>query len=131
MPRSPTVSRVTAIGRRSLGVSHPKVKEVLHKDFADCSVLAEALSDQAVPRSKPMILVNAVNNALLENDVATAEMLATEYWRPTREWKFWEYTTPEIRVVEEVEWPDSMAQSLALMAYQGDNGRLKQMLGRR
>ncbi len=42
----PTVSRVTAIGRRSLGVSHPKVKEVLHKDFADCSALAEALSDQ-------------------------------------------------------------------------------------
>jgi hypothetical protein len=42
----PTVSRVTAIGRRSLGVSHPKVKEVLHKDFADCCALAEALSDQ-------------------------------------------------------------------------------------
>ena len=42
----PTVSRVTAIGRRSLGVSHPKVREVLHKDFADCSTLAEALSDQ-------------------------------------------------------------------------------------
>jgi hypothetical protein len=80
---------------------------------------------------QPMILVNAVNNALLENDAATAEMLATEYWRPTREWKFWEYTTPEIRVVKQVEWPDSMAQSLALMAYQGDDGRLKQMLGRR
>src|ERR1700740_1890920 len=42
----PTVSRVTAIGRRSLGISHPKLKEVLHKDFADCSALAEALSDQ-------------------------------------------------------------------------------------
>src|ERR1700746_661550 len=42
----PTVSRVTAIGRRSLGVSHPKLKEVLHKDFADCSALAEALKDQ-------------------------------------------------------------------------------------
>src|ERR1700757_4592238 len=42
----PTVSRVTAVGRRSLRVSHPKVKEVLHKDFADCSALAEALSDQ-------------------------------------------------------------------------------------
>jgi len=40
------VCRVTAIGRRSLGISHPKLKEVLHKDFADCSALAEALSDQ-------------------------------------------------------------------------------------
>src|SRR6476659_9988003 len=44
----PGVCRVTAIGRRSLGISHPKLKEVLHKDFADCSPLAEALSDQDV-----------------------------------------------------------------------------------
>src|ERR1700722_19391968 len=42
----PAVCRVTAIGRRSLGISHPKLKEVLHKDFADCSALAEALSAQ-------------------------------------------------------------------------------------
>ena len=42
----PGVCRVTAIGRRSLGIPHPKLKEVLHKDFADCSALAEALSDQ-------------------------------------------------------------------------------------
>src|ERR1700736_2200593 len=42
----PGVCRVTAIGRRSLGISHPKLKEVLHRDFADCSALAEALSDQ-------------------------------------------------------------------------------------
>src|ERR1700747_3740033 len=42
----PGVCRVTAIGRRSLGISHPKLKEVLHRDFADCSALAEPLSDQ-------------------------------------------------------------------------------------
>jgi len=40
------VSRVTAIGRRKLGVSHPKLEEVLHPDFADCSALAEPLSGQ-------------------------------------------------------------------------------------
>jgi uncharacterized protein YbjT (DUF2867 family) len=40
----PTVGRVTAIGRRNLGVSHPKLDEVLHRDFADCSALAETLS---------------------------------------------------------------------------------------
>src|SRR5580658_6350126 len=40
------VSRVTAIGRRKLGVSHPKLEEVVHRDFADCSALAEPLSDQ-------------------------------------------------------------------------------------
>jgi uncharacterized protein YbjT (DUF2867 family) len=42
----PVVGRVTAIGRRKLGISHPKLKEVLHPDFAACSALAEALSDQ-------------------------------------------------------------------------------------
>jgi uncharacterized protein YbjT (DUF2867 family) len=40
------VGRITAIGRRTLGISHPKLKEVLHRDFADCSALAEALSGQ-------------------------------------------------------------------------------------
>ena len=42
----PTVTRVTAIGRRKLGISHPKLDEVLHKDFVDCSVLAGSLSGQ-------------------------------------------------------------------------------------
>jgi uncharacterized protein YbjT (DUF2867 family) len=43
---NPDVGRVTAIGRRKLGISHPKLKEVLHRDFADCSALADALSGQ-------------------------------------------------------------------------------------
>jgi uncharacterized protein YbjT (DUF2867 family) len=42
----PSVGRVTSIGRRKLGISHPKLVEILHQDFADCSALAEALSDQ-------------------------------------------------------------------------------------
>jgi uncharacterized protein YbjT (DUF2867 family) len=42
----PAVGAVTAIGRRSLGIAHPKLKEVLHQDFADCSELADALSGQ-------------------------------------------------------------------------------------
>ena len=40
------VGSVTAIGRRKTGVSHPKLKEVLHRDFADCSALADALTGQ-------------------------------------------------------------------------------------
>jgi uncharacterized protein YbjT (DUF2867 family) len=40
------VAGVTAIGRRKLGISHPKLKEVLHGDFADCSALAENLAGQ-------------------------------------------------------------------------------------
>jgi uncharacterized protein YbjT (DUF2867 family) len=42
----PAVLGITAIGRRTLGISHPKLKEVLHSDFADCAALAETLSDQ-------------------------------------------------------------------------------------
>jgi uncharacterized protein YbjT (DUF2867 family) len=42
----PAVGGVTAIGRRSLGISHPKLREVLHRDFGDCSALAETLSGQ-------------------------------------------------------------------------------------
>lgn len=40
------VEQVTTIGRRSVGISHPKLKEVLHQDFADCSALAETLAGQ-------------------------------------------------------------------------------------
>src|ERR1700722_775287 len=42
----PAVERVTAIGRRNLGVSHPKLTEVPHPDFAECSNLADTLSGQ-------------------------------------------------------------------------------------
>jgi uncharacterized protein YbjT (DUF2867 family) len=40
------VGVVTAIGRRKPDILHPKLKEVLHQDFADCSALAGALSRQ-------------------------------------------------------------------------------------
>jgi uncharacterized protein YbjT (DUF2867 family) len=42
----PDIGRVTAIVRRSLGISHLRLKEVFHRDFADCSALAEVLSGQ-------------------------------------------------------------------------------------
>src|SRR5579863_352392 len=42
----PAIGRVTAISRRTNGILHPKLCEVLHQDFGDCSTLAPALSDQ-------------------------------------------------------------------------------------
>ena len=42
----PDVEHVTSIGRRKLGISHFKLTEVLHADFADCSALAETLTGQ-------------------------------------------------------------------------------------
>jgi len=32
----PAVGTVTAVGRKRLGISHPKLEEVLHQDFVDC-----------------------------------------------------------------------------------------------
>src|SRR6266853_6260392 len=40
----PAVGGATSIGRRTLGVSHPKLTEILHSDFADCTTLADALT---------------------------------------------------------------------------------------
>ena len=42
----PAVGCATSIGRKELGISHPKLKEILHQDFADCSALAEVLTGQ-------------------------------------------------------------------------------------
>ena len=40
------VGGVTAVGRKPTGIARPKLTEVLHQDFADCSGLAGALSGQ-------------------------------------------------------------------------------------
>jgi uncharacterized protein YbjT (DUF2867 family) len=40
------VGTVTAIVRRKLDIAHPKLEEVLHRDFADCSSLTQVLSGQ-------------------------------------------------------------------------------------
>ena len=38
------VASVMSIGRGKVGISHPKLTEILHRDFANCSALSEALS---------------------------------------------------------------------------------------
>jgi uncharacterized protein YbjT (DUF2867 family) len=43
---NPAILSVTAIVRRNLDISHPKLKKVLHREFADCSALAEVLTGQ-------------------------------------------------------------------------------------
>ena len=40
------VKSVTSIGRKKLDISHPKLEQVLHQNFADCSALANVLSNQ-------------------------------------------------------------------------------------
>jgi uncharacterized protein YbjT (DUF2867 family) len=42
----PAVGRVTSIGRKTLGISHARLTEVVHRDFGDCSALADLLKSQ-------------------------------------------------------------------------------------
>jgi uncharacterized protein YbjT (DUF2867 family) len=66
----PAVGAVTAIGRRSLGIAHPKLKEVLHKDFADCSALADVLSGQEAAVFCLGVYTGAVSDAELREITA-------------------------------------------------------------
>ena len=43
---NPSVDQVTSVVRRTVGISHPKLREVIHRDFGDCSGLASALAEQ-------------------------------------------------------------------------------------
>ena len=43
---NPAIGVVTVVGRKKLGISHPKLKEVLHQDFTDCSALVQPLTGQ-------------------------------------------------------------------------------------
>jgi len=42
----PAVAAACTIGRKTTGLMHRKLKEVVHQDFADCSALAGTLADQ-------------------------------------------------------------------------------------
>jgi putative NADH-flavin reductase len=61
------VASVTAIVRRNLGVSHPKLKEVMHQDFADCSPLASVLSGQ----DAAVFCLGAYTGAVSEEELRT------------------------------------------------------------
>ena len=40
----PNVSKILAIGRRSCGVEHPKLHEIIHTDFLNYAAIEEKLS---------------------------------------------------------------------------------------
>jgi len=63
----PAVSRVTAIVRRELAISHLKLNEVLHKDFAECSPLAEVLSAQ----DAAVFCLGAYTRAVMDAELCT------------------------------------------------------------
>ena len=78
----PGVERATAIGRRKLGILHPKLDEVLHGDFADCSALAGALAGQDAAIFCLGAYTGAVSDAELRRVTAA---YAIEFARVLRE----------------------------------------------
>ena len=77
----PAVVSVTAIGRKQLGISHPKLIEVLHRDFADCSALAQALSGQ----DAAVFCLGAYTGVVSEADLRTITVdYTTEFARVLR-----------------------------------------------
>ena len=72
----PAVVHIMAIGRRTLGISHPRLKEVLHKDFADCSALAEARMVDIAIRDTSEQRSSVFENRDIQVMVASAEVSA-------------------------------------------------------
>ena len=63
----PAIQSATAIVRRTVGISHPKLNEVVHKNFADCSALAEMLSGQ----DAAIFCVGAYTGAVTDAELRT------------------------------------------------------------
>jgi hypothetical protein len=72
----------------------------------------------------PMTLVDQIRKQV-EPTPAQVERMAREYWQPTEPWKFWEYLTDAIEIVDEIQ-PLDMG-SLEVIGAQGfyidDNDR--------
>ena len=75
------VGGVTAIGRKPTGLTHPKLKEALHQDFADCSALAGALSS----KDAAVFCLGAYTGAVPDAELRTITVnYATEFARVLR-----------------------------------------------
>jgi len=72
------VGVVTAIVSRKLGISHPKLQEVLHRDFADCSALSEALSG----RDAAVFCLGAYTRAVSDAELRTITVNYTIEFAP-------------------------------------------------
>jgi uncharacterized protein YbjT (DUF2867 family) len=77
----PSVGHVTVIVRRKLAISHPKLNEILHRNFADCSSLAEVLS----ARDAVIFCLGAYTRAVTDAELRTITVAYTiEFTRVLR-----------------------------------------------
>jgi uncharacterized protein YbjT (DUF2867 family) len=68
----PDIQSVTAIARRNLGISHPRLREVQHENFADCSALTEVLTSQ----DAAVFCLGAYTGAVSDTDL---RMITVDY----------------------------------------------------
>ncbi len=65
-------------------------------------------------------LTHAIQKKLQNNESVSAAI--DEYWSPTKEWKFFEYLSSSIKIIEKVEI-STINETLMLVSYQNDFDR--------
>ena len=56
----PDVEEVLVVGRRTAGVTHPKLKEIIHTDFFDLSAIASGAYLIKITSGNAQKVVNAI-----------------------------------------------------------------------
>jgi hypothetical protein len=75
------------------------------------------------PGRHPMVVAEGVAKLLSQGKLEHATAAAKEYWSPTRDWKFWEYLSPNLKVVGQFSWPEGPCIYGARITYEKDKER--------
>lgn len=96
----------------------------LHPEQANATKLLYQVS-MASPSRHPMVVAEGVAKLLCQGKVEHAIAAAKEYWRPTRDWEFWEYLSADLEVVSRRSWPERNGPPMcaAQITYEKDKER--------
>jgi hypothetical protein len=53
-------------------------------------------------------------------DKGRLQSIISEYWKPTQEWRFWEYLSRRMKIVEIVLAPNTIDMSISQLSYASD-----------
>ena len=79
--------------------------------------------EMVAPSRHPMCLVDAVKKSLASREIIKS--LVDEYWTPKLDWNYWEYISPQMRIIEQVVRPDDVELSAVLYKYSLDGDEVK------
>jgi hypothetical protein len=94
----------------------------LHPEQANSTKLLYDVN-MVSPNRHPMVVAEGVATLLSHGKLEHAMAAAKEYWRPTRDWKFWEYLSPNLKVVGQLSWPEGPCIYAARITYEKDKER--------